>query len=102
MAGHDYGDIDVSFLYLSEFVVADSSRSIGDVYLKKPEFNREPLYAKFRLRVNHLTRPILSTEPSISVHEVQPHDQFSYLLLMAFGSILAIRKLLILCRITLT
>nr|AFK37150.1 unknown [Lotus japonicus] len=26
------------------------SRSIGDVYLKKAEFNREPLYAKFRLR----------------------------------------------------
>ncbi|KAH9318478.1 hypothetical protein KI387_020247, partial [Taxus chinensis] len=25
------------------------SRSIGDVYLKKSEFNREPLYQKFRL-----------------------------------------------------
>ncbi|XP_061359693.1 probable protein phosphatase 2C 60 isoform X1 [Gastrolobium bilobum] len=51
------------------------SRSIGDVYLKKAEFNREPLYAKFRLR-EPFKRPILSSEPSISVHQLQPHDQF--------------------------
>ncbi|KAK9129389.1 hypothetical protein Sjap_009876 [Stephania japonica] len=51
------------------------SRSIGDVYLKKAEFNREPLYAKFRLR-EPFKRPILSSEPSISVHKLQPHDQF--------------------------
>ncbi|XP_068639675.1 probable protein phosphatase 2C 60 [Aristolochia californica] len=51
------------------------SRSIGDVYLKKAEFNREPLYAKFRLR-EPFRRPILSAEPSISVHPLQPHDQF--------------------------
>ncbi|KAF5753073.1 phosphatase 2C family protein [Tripterygium wilfordii] len=51
------------------------TRSIGDVYLKKPEFNREPLYAKFRLR-EPFRRPILSSEPSISVHELQPQDQF--------------------------
>ncbi|MBA0717082.1 hypothetical protein Golax_004924 [Gossypium laxum] len=51
------------------------SRSIGDVYLKKAEFNREPLYSKFRLR-EPLKRPILSADPSISVHQLQPHDQF--------------------------
>ncbi|KAG9442795.1 hypothetical protein H6P81_018649 [Aristolochia fimbriata] len=51
------------------------SRSIGDVYLKKAEFNREPLYTKFRLR-EPFRRPILSAEPSISVHPLQPHDQF--------------------------
>ncbi|XP_059653874.1 probable protein phosphatase 2C 60 [Cornus florida] len=51
------------------------SRSIGDVYLKKAEFNREPLYAKFRLR-EPIKTPILSSEPSISVHQLQPHDQF--------------------------
>lgn len=51
------------------------SRSIGDVYLKKAEFNREPLYAKFRLR-QPFKMPILSSEPSISVHQLQPHDQF--------------------------
>lgn len=51
------------------------SRSIGDVYLKRAEFNREPLYAKFRLRET-FRRPILSAEPSIHVHQLQPHDQF--------------------------
>uniref|UniRef100_A0A2P2LIP8 protein-serine/threonine phosphatase n=1 Tax=Rhizophora mucronata TaxID=61149 RepID=A0A2P2LIP8_RHIMU len=51
------------------------SRSIGDVYLKKAEFNREPLYAKFRLRES-FEKPILSAEPSISVQQLQPHDQF--------------------------
>lgn len=51
------------------------SRSIGDVYLKKAEFNREPLYAKFRLR-EPLRRPILSSDPAITVHELQAHDQF--------------------------
>lgn len=51
------------------------SRSIGDVYLKKPEYNREPLYAKFRLR-EPFKRPILSSDPSITVQELEPHDQF--------------------------
>ncbi|KAE9589251.1 hypothetical protein Lal_00000607 [Lupinus albus] len=51
------------------------SRSIGDVYLKKAEFNREPLYTKFRVR-EPFKRPILSSEPSITVHQLQPHDQF--------------------------
>lgn len=51
------------------------SRSIGDVYLKKPEFNREPLYTKYRLR-EPMKRPILSAEPSITVHDLEPDDQF--------------------------
>ncbi|XP_020112899.1 probable protein phosphatase 2C 60 isoform X3 [Ananas comosus] len=51
------------------------SRSIGDAYLKRSEFNREPLYAKFRLR-EPFKKPILSSEPSISVQPLQPHDQF--------------------------
>ncbi|KAI7726441.1 hypothetical protein M8C21_021351, partial [Ambrosia artemisiifolia] len=46
-----------------------------DVYLKKAEFNREPLYAKFRLR-DPIRRPILTADPSISMHEIQPTDQF--------------------------
>ncbi|KAF7130204.1 hypothetical protein RHSIM_Rhsim10G0206500 [Rhododendron simsii] len=57
------------------YVLLQISRSIGDVYLKKAEFNREPLFAKFRLR-QPFKRPILSSEPSISVHELQPDDQF--------------------------
>ncbi|GMI67308.1 D-CLADE TYPE 2C PROTEIN PHOSPHATASE 6 [Hibiscus trionum] len=51
------------------------SRSIGDVYLKKAEYNRAPLYQKFRLRET-FRKPILSSEPSISTHELQSHDQF--------------------------
>ncbi|KAM3306332.1 putative protein phosphatase 2C 60 [Capsicum chacoense] len=51
------------------------SRSIGDIYLKKPEYNKEPLYAKFRLR-EPFERPILSSDPSITVQELEPHDQF--------------------------
>ncbi|GAB2224447.1 hypothetical protein Droror1_Dr00005207 [Drosera rotundifolia] len=51
------------------------SRSIGDVYLKKCEYNREPLYAKFRVR-EPFKKPILSAEPSVTVTELQPEDQF--------------------------
>lgn len=45
------------------------------MYLKKAEFNREPLYAKFRLK-EPFKKPILSSEPSILVHNLLPQDQF--------------------------
>ncbi|KAL6336276.1 hypothetical protein AAG906_014445 [Vitis piasezkii] len=51
------------------------SRSIGDAYLKKAEFNREPLLSRFRLPQPFI-EPILSSEPSISVHKIRPEDQF--------------------------
>ncbi|XP_065870955.1 probable protein phosphatase 2C 38 isoform X2 [Euphorbia lathyris] len=51
------------------------SRSIGDAYLKRSEFNREPLLAKFRLP-EPFDRPILKAEPTISVKKVHPEDQF--------------------------
>ncbi|KAG8376486.1 hypothetical protein BUALT_Bualt09G0068500 [Buddleja alternifolia] len=51
------------------------SRSIGDAYLKRSEFNREPLLAKFRLS-EPFSKPILNAEPSISVHKINPRDQF--------------------------
>ncbi|KAG8083922.1 hypothetical protein GUJ93_ZPchr0010g7434 [Zizania palustris] len=51
------------------------TRSIGDVYLKRPEFNREPLHSKFRLQET-FRRPLLSSEPAIVVHQLQPTDQF--------------------------
>lgn len=59
----------------NRYVVFQVSRSIGDVYLKKTEFNREPLYQKFRLR-EPFKRPILSADPSITVHQLLSHDQF--------------------------
>ncbi|XP_020247706.1 probable protein phosphatase 2C 60 [Asparagus officinalis] len=51
------------------------SRSIGDVYLKRAEFNREPLLAKFRLR-DPIRKPILSAEPAITVQPLMPQDKF--------------------------
>ncbi|XP_031092687.1 probable protein phosphatase 2C 38 [Ipomoea triloba] len=51
------------------------SRSIGDAYLKKAEFNRAPLLAKFRLS-EPFSNPILSPEPSISIHKLSSNDQF--------------------------
>uniref|UniRef100_A0A2P2JK60 protein-serine/threonine phosphatase n=1 Tax=Rhizophora mucronata TaxID=61149 RepID=A0A2P2JK60_RHIMU len=51
------------------------SRSIGDAYLKRAEFNREPLLAKFRLP-EPFNRPILKAEPAVSVQRLYPEDQF--------------------------
>ncbi|XP_078430015.1 putative protein phosphatase 2C 38 [Wolffia australiana] len=51
------------------------SRSIGDAYLKKAEFNREPLPARFRV-AKTFHKPILSAEPCITSHKLSPQDQF--------------------------
>ncbi|KAF2585054.1 hypothetical protein F2Q70_00037439 [Brassica cretica] len=51
------------------------SRSIGDAYLKKAEFNREPLLAKFRVPETFHT-PILLAEPAITVHKIHSEDKF--------------------------
>ncbi|KAG8645177.1 hypothetical protein MANES_10G040000v8 [Manihot esculenta] len=51
------------------------SRSIGDAYLKRAEFNRAPLLAKFRLP-EPFDKPILKAEPTISVQKLYPEDQF--------------------------
>ncbi|KAK7388011.1 hypothetical protein VNO78_22811 [Psophocarpus tetragonolobus] len=51
------------------------SRSIGDVYLKHAQFNREPLNQKFRLP-EPMTMPILSANPTILAHALQPNDSF--------------------------
>lgn len=51
------------------------SRSIGDAYLKKAEFNREPLLSKFRF-AEPFYKPILKAEPSLSVQKLYPEDQF--------------------------
>lgn len=56
------------------------SRSIGDAYLKRAEFNKEPLLARFRLP-EPFFKPILSAEPSILVHKINRSDQF-----VIFGS----------------
>ena len=51
------------------------SRSIGDAYLKRAEFNKEPLLPRFRLPEPFL-KPVLSAEPSITVRKLSRGDKF--------------------------
>ncbi|KAG5555311.1 hypothetical protein RHGRI_012747 [Rhododendron griersonianum] len=51
------------------------SRSIGDVYMKHAQYNREPIQAKFRL-CEPMNMPILTATPSILCHPLQPNDSF--------------------------
>ncbi|KAM7484967.1 hypothetical protein LguiA_000976 [Lonicera macranthoides] len=51
------------------------SRSIGDVYMKHAQYNREPINAKFRLP-EPIDLPILSATPAIISHPLQPSDSF--------------------------
>jgi len=55
--------------------VIQVTRSIGDAYLKRAEFNREPLLPKFRLP-EHFTKPILSADPSVTITRLSPQDEF--------------------------
>ncbi|XP_021862511.1 probable protein phosphatase 2C 42 [Spinacia oleracea] len=51
------------------------SRSIGDVYMKHAQYNREPISAKFRL-TEPIQMPIMTAIPSIVSHHLQPNDSF--------------------------
>ncbi|KAF8410169.1 hypothetical protein HHK36_002691 [Tetracentron sinense] len=51
------------------------SRSIGDIYLKKPEFNRDPLFQQFGFPVP-LKRAVMTAEPSIQIRKLKPQDLF--------------------------
>ncbi|KAJ4840247.1 hypothetical protein Tsubulata_015407 [Turnera subulata] len=51
------------------------SRSIGDVYLKKPEFNRDPFFQQFGNPVP-LKRAVMTAEPSILIRKLRPQDLF--------------------------
>ncbi|KAL3526855.1 hypothetical protein ACH5RR_011511 [Cinchona calisaya] len=51
------------------------SRSIGDIYLKKPELNRDPMFQQFGYPVP-LKRAVMSAEPSILIRELRPQDLF--------------------------
>ncbi|KAL4644678.1 hypothetical protein ACB098_02G155500 [Castanea mollissima] len=51
------------------------SRSIGDVYLKKPEFNRDPLFQQFGSPVP-LKRAVVTAEPSIVIRKLKSNDMF--------------------------
>ncbi|KAK2664922.1 hypothetical protein Ddye_003496 [Dipteronia dyeriana] len=51
------------------------SRSIGDVYLKKPEFYRDPVFQQFGNPIP-LKRPAMTAEPSILTRQLRPQDLF--------------------------
>ncbi|VVB10454.1 unnamed protein product [Arabis nemorensis] len=51
------------------------SRSIGDVYLKKPEFYRDPIFQQHGNPIP-LRRPAMTAEPSIIVRKLKPQDLF--------------------------
>ncbi|KAK2644346.1 hypothetical protein Ddye_019541 [Dipteronia dyeriana] len=51
------------------------SRSIGDVYMKHAQYNREPINGKFRLP-EPMNMPIMSANPSILCHPLHPNDSF--------------------------
>ncbi|XP_031261170.1 probable protein phosphatase 2C 63 [Pistacia vera] len=51
------------------------SRSIGDVYLKKPEFYRDPIFQQFGNPIP-LKRPAMTAEPSVLSRKLRPQDLF--------------------------
>ncbi|KAK6930294.1 PPM-type phosphatase-like domain [Dillenia turbinata] len=51
------------------------SRSIGDVYMKHVQYQREPINRKFRIS-GPVEMPILSATPAIISHPLQPNDSF--------------------------
>jgi len=55
--------------------VLQVSRSIGDVYLKKPDFYRDPAFQQFGNPVP-LKRPVMTAEPSIIIRELESEDLF--------------------------
>ncbi|KAJ0670033.1 putative protein-serine/threonine phosphatase [Helianthus annuus] len=51
------------------------SRTIGDAYLKKPEFALDASYPRFHLR-EPIRRPVLGNGPSMYTRELKPDDKF--------------------------
>lgn len=51
------------------------SRSIGDVYLKKPDFYRDLGFQQFGNPIP-LKRPVMTAEPSIIIRELESQDLF--------------------------
>ncbi|KAI3667479.1 hypothetical protein L6452_42540 [Arctium lappa] len=51
------------------------SRTIGDAYLKKPEFALDPSFPRFHLR-EPIRRPVLRNGPSLHTRELKPEDKF--------------------------
>ncbi|KAL0911500.1 hypothetical protein M5K25_019647 [Dendrobium thyrsiflorum] len=52
------------------------SRTIGDYYLKNPEFSRSPLYQRLFPSATPFNRPVITSEPSVGRRRLRPHDLF--------------------------
>ncbi|XP_020676779.1 probable protein phosphatase 2C 78 [Dendrobium catenatum] len=52
------------------------SRTIGDYYLKNPEFSRSPLYQQLFPSATPFNRPVITSEPSVGRRRLRPHDLF--------------------------
>ena len=57
------------------FHLVQVSRSIGDAYLKRPEFSLGPSFPRFHLPEG-LQRPVLSAEPCVYTRVLQTSDKF--------------------------
>lgn len=64
----------MSFLVHYVFQFYQVSRSIGDAYLKRPEFSLDSS-SRFKLS-EPLRRPVLTAEPSVCNRVLQPNDKF--------------------------
>ncbi|KAF2307775.1 hypothetical protein GH714_031620 [Hevea brasiliensis] len=51
------------------------SRSIGDAYLKRPEFSLDPSFPRFHLP-DPIRRPVLTSDPSMYSRVLQANDKF--------------------------
>ncbi|KAF5750663.1 protein phosphatase 2C 68 [Tripterygium wilfordii] len=51
------------------------SRSIGDAYLKRPEFSLDPSFPRFNLP-EPIRRPVLTSVPSMYSRDLRPNDKF--------------------------
>lgn len=51
------------------------TRAFGDLYLKSHDFNREPLFPRFRV-AEPFNPPLLTCEPHVTMRILSPHDSF--------------------------
>ncbi|BBN10952.1 pyruvate dehydrogenase phosphatase [Marchantia polymorpha subsp. ruderalis] len=51
------------------------TKSFGDLCMKYAEFNREPLFSRFRIP-EPFKPPIISVDPSVNVHQLTINDEF--------------------------
>ncbi|KAL9689702.1 hypothetical protein QQ045_010091 [Rhodiola kirilowii] len=55
--------------------ISQVSKSIGDAFMKRAEYNTEAINVRFRLPPPH-RMPYMSAQPDINTHQLQPDDSF--------------------------